>query len=146
MLQLLLIVPIIGSLLTMLVPETTIENRTKIKNIAIITAMVNFIVSIILLVLFDSSISDYQFVTEFAQLSFCHFNVGLDSISLFFVLITTFLTPVSMMSNYGTINKNVKVFFVALLILETLQIALFVVLDLFLFYIFLNLSCQFCLY
>ena len=66
MLQLLLIIPIIGSLLTMLVPETTVENRTKIKNIAITTAMINFFISIVLFVLFDSSISDYHFVTEFA--------------------------------------------------------------------------------
>ena len=54
-LQLLLIIPIIGSLLTMLVPETTLENIKKIKNIAITTAMINFLISIILLVLFDSS-------------------------------------------------------------------------------------------
>ena len=52
-LQLLLIIPIIGSLLAMLVPETTLENKTKIKNIAITTAMVNFFLSIILLILFN---------------------------------------------------------------------------------------------
>ena len=46
MLQLLLIIPIIGSLLTILVPETTIENKTKIKNIAITTSMINFLISI----------------------------------------------------------------------------------------------------
>ena len=51
-LQLLLIIPIIGSLLTMLVPETTLVNKNKIKNIALTTAMVNFLVSIILLILF----------------------------------------------------------------------------------------------
>ena len=136
MLQLLLIIPIIGSILTMLVPETTIENKIRIKNIALTTSMIYFFISIVLLVLFDSSTSDFQFVTEFAKLSFCHFNIGLDSISIFFVLVTTFLTPIALLSSYGSINNNVKVFFVSLLLLETLQIAIFVVLDLFLFYIF----------
>ena len=98
-LQLLLIIPIIGSLLTMLVPETTLVNKNKIKNIALTTAMVNFLVSIILLILFDSSISEYQFVSEFAQLSFCHLTIGVDGISLYFVLLTTFITPLCILSN-----------------------------------------------
>lgn len=138
MLQLLLIIPIIGSLLTMLVPETTIENRTKIKNIAITTAMINFFVSIVLFVLFDSSTSDYQFVTEFAQLSFCHFYIGVDGISIYFVLLTTFITPIALLSNYNNIDnkKSIKIFVISFLLLETLQLAVFVVLDLFLFYIF----------
>ena len=137
-LQLLLIIPIIGSLLTMLVPETTLVNKNKIKNIALTTAMVNFLVSIILLILFDSSISEYQFVSEFAQLSFCHLTIGVDGISLYFVLLTTFITPIALFSNYYNIdsNKGIKIFVVSFLLLETLQLAVFLVLDLFLFYIF----------
>ena len=117
MLQLLLIIPIIGSILTMLVPETTIENRTKIKNIAITTAMINFFISIILLVLFDSSTSEYQFVTEFAQLSFCHFFIGVDGISIYFVLLTTFITPIALLSNYNNIDskKSIKIFVISFL-------------------------------
>ena len=138
MLQLLLIIPIIGSLLTMLVPETTIENKTKIKNIALTTSMINFFISIVLFVLFDSSTSDYQFVTEFAQLSFCHFYIGVDGISIYFVLLTTFITPIALLSNYSNIDskKSIKIFVISFLLLETLQLAVFVVLDLFLFYIF----------
>jgi hypothetical protein len=137
-LQLLLIIPIIGSLLTMLVPETTLENKTKIKNIAITTAMINFFISIILLVLFDSSTSEYQFVSEFAQLSFCHLYIGVDGISIYFVLLTTFITPIALLSNYNNIdsNKSIKIFVISFLLLETLQLAVFMVLDLFLFYIF----------
>ena len=120
-LQLLLIIPIIGSLLTMLVPETTLVNKNKIKNIALTTAMVNFLVSIILLILFDSSISEYQFVSEFAQLSFCQLTIGVDGISLYFVLLTTFITPIALFSNYYNIdsNKGIKIFVVSFLLLET---------------------------
>ena len=137
MLQSLLIIPIIGALLTTLVPETTPSNKQKIKNIGIGTAMINFFLSIIIFVLFDSSTNEYQFVTQFSQISFCEFNVGLDGISIYFVLLTTFITPIALISNYNNINnKSIKLFFISFLLLETLQIAVFIVLDLFLFYIF----------
>nr|YP_010990998.1 NADH dehydrogenase subunit 4 [Pappia fissilis]WOX61271.1 NADH dehydrogenase subunit 4 [Pappia fissilis] len=123
---------------TTLVPETTVENKHKIKNIGLTTAMINFFLSIVLFILFDSSTSEYQFVTEFSELSFCHFNIGLDGISIYFVLLTTFITPIALLSNYNNIDpkKSIKIFFISFLLLETLQIAVFVVLDLFLFYIF----------
>ena len=104
-LQLLLIIPIIGSLLTMLVPETTIENKTKIKNIAITTAMINFFISIIIWLQFDSSSMGYQFVYETKDLGFLHFNLGIDGISLYFVLLTTFITPVALLASYNEIEK-----------------------------------------
>ena len=136
MLQLLLLIPILGSLLLLLIPENSIENKSKIKDIAVTTSILNFILSLVLRVQFDSSISDYQFVYEFTQLSFCHFNLGIDGISLYYVLLTTFITPIALVSNYSNINKNLKFFFISFLVLETLQIAVFAVLDLLLFYIF----------
>ena len=136
MLQLLLLVPILGSLLLLLIPENSIENKSKIKDIAVTTSILNFILSLVLWVQFDSSISDYQFVYEFTQLSFCHFNLGIDGISLYYVLLTTFITPIALVSNYSNINKNLKFFFISFLVLETLQIAVFAVLYLLLFYIF----------
>ena len=136
MIQLLLLVPLIGSLLLLLIQENTIENKAKIKYIALSTSLINLIISILLWIQFDSSTSDFQFVYEFTKLSFCHFNLGIDGISLYYVLLTTFITPIALVSNYNNINKNVKFFFISFLLLETLQIAVFVVLDLFLFYIF----------
>ena len=136
MLTSLLLIPIIGSLIILPIQENSSNNINKIKNISLTTALINFIVSIFLWINFDSSISQFQFVYEFNQLSFCHFNVGVDSLSLYFVLITTFITPVAILASYNNINKNIKYFFISLLLLETLQVAVFVVLDLLLFYIF----------
>jgi NADH-ubiquinone oxidoreductase chain 4 len=85
---------------------------------------------------FDSSSTQYQFVYEFNQLSFFDFNLGVDGISLYFVLLTTFITPIALISNYTNIDKNLKYFLIAFLLLETLQILTFVALDLLLFYIF----------
>ena len=132
----LLIVPLIGSLLLLLIPENNPKNEEKMKVIALSTSLVNLFISILLWIQFDSSVSGYQFILEFNELSFCHFNIGVDGISLYYVLLTTFITPIALLSNYKNIYKNLKYFLISFLILETLQIALFVVLDLFLFYIF----------
>ena len=136
MLQLLLLIPLIGSFLLLLIPEGDKVNNLKIKNLGLSVSIINFIVSIFLWTQFDSNTSEYQFVFEFTKLSFCHFNIGVDAISLYYVLLTTFITPIALISNYDNINKNVKFFVISFLVLETLQIAVFVVLDLFLFYIF----------
>lgn len=136
MLSLLLIIPIIGSLFLSLVTD-----NEKAKKIALATSLINLVLSIYLWVQFDSSTSQYQFVYSFKELSYCHLNIGVDGISIYFVLLTTFITPIALLSNYNNISINnstvgLKYFLVSFLLLETLQIALFVVLDLFLFYIF----------
>jgi len=136
MLTLLLLVPILGSFLIVPINENSTENITKMKNIALGTSLINFMISLFLWIYFDSTSTSYQFVFEFNKLSFCHFNLGIDGISLYFVLLTTFLTPIALISNYKNINKNVKYFLISFLILETLQILTFVALDLLLFYIF----------
>jgi NADH-ubiquinone oxidoreductase chain 4 len=132
----LLLVPIIGSFILIPMNENSTESRKKMKQIAITTSLINSIISIFLWVNFDSSSTQYQFVYEFNKLSFFDFNLGVDSISLYFVLLTTFLTPIALLSNYTNITKNLKYFLIAILLLETLQIATFVALDLLLFYIF----------
>ena len=108
MIGLLLLVPVIGSLIILPIKENDKYKQNIMKNIALITSLINFLVSIFLWLEFDSSTTQYQFVYEFNQLSFCHFNVGVDSISIFFVLITTFITPIALLSNYSNINKNIK--------------------------------------
>ena len=136
MLKLILLIPILGSLILLPIPEDSSLNKVRIRNIGLITSIITFIFSIWLWIQFDSSTSQFQFVYEFKELSFCHFNIGVDGISLYFVLLTTFLTPIALLSNYNNLNKNVKYFIISFLLLETLQIAVFVVLDLLLFYVF----------
>jgi len=136
MLSLLLLLPIIGSLLLLTIPENSIENKIRMKRITLITMLINFIISIYIWLEFDSSTNQYQFVYEFIDLSYCHLNIGIDGISLYFVLLTTFISPIAILSNYNNINNNLKYFLISFLLLETLQIGVFVVLDLILFYIF----------
>src|SRR5919205_3757919 len=136
MLTLLLLIPLLGSLI-ILPMSNTLESKNQMKKIALTTSLINFFISFFIWYEFDSSsATQFQFVTEFNQLSFCHLNFGVDGISLYFVLLTTFVTPIALLSNYTNIQKNLKFFLISFLVLETLQICTFVSLDLLLFYIF----------
>ena len=83
-----------------IIKNNTLDN-IKIKKIALITSLINFFISIIIWLQFDSSSMDYQFVYETKELNFLHFNLGLDGISLYFVLLTTFITPVALLASYN---------------------------------------------
>jgi hypothetical protein len=108
----------------------------KMKEIALTTSLINLFISLILWYQFDSNTTQFQFVSEFNQLNYFHLNFGIDGISIYFVLLTTFITPIAIFSNYSNITKNLKFFLISMLILESLQICAFVSLDLLLFYIF----------
>jgi len=135
MIPLLILIPLLGSLCLLPITEN-INTQNRMKNIALSTSLINFFISIILFSKFDSSTNLIQFTYEFTEINFCHLNLGVDGISLYFILLTTFLTPIALLSNYNNITGNVKTFLISFLILETLQICLFTVLDLLLFYIF----------
>ena len=135
MLTLLILIPLLGSLIILPMSDT-LESHSQMKKIALSTSLINFFISLFIWYHFDSSTSQYQFVSEFNQLNFCHLNFGIDGISLYFVLLTTFVTPIALLSNYTNITKSLKFFLISFLVLETLQICAFVSLDLLLFYIF----------
>src|SRR5690242_2419052 len=162
MLILLILIPIIASLIIIPMNETCSKNVLQMKKIALSSTILNFFISLFVWYNFDSNTTQYQFVSSLdlsETLQFCHLNFGIDGISLFFVLLTTFVSPIAILSNYNNIliaplaleqlsntqsliNKtilekaNVKLFLVSLLLLESLQICAFVSLDLLLFYIF----------
>lgn len=101
MLTLLLTLPLIGILGLVPLQENSEQNKSRMKCIALGISLINFIVSIIMWGEFDSSTSEYQFTQEFLanQVTFCHLNIGVDGISLYFVLLTTFITPICILSN-----------------------------------------------
>jgi NADH-ubiquinone oxidoreductase chain 4 len=137
MITLLLLIPIIGSLIILPISDSDkLNNQIKMKQIALTTSLINFFISLFIWYQFDSNTTQYQFVSEFNQLNYCHLHFGIDGISLYFVLLTTFVTPIALLSNYTNITKNLKLFLISFLLLETLQICAFVSLDLLLFYIF----------
>jgi NADH-ubiquinone oxidoreductase chain 4 len=98
MLSVLLIIPLIGCL------GVAFSNSSiRMKQIALYSSVTNFVISIVLWSNFNSNIPEgtYQFTQEFLsdQITFCHLNIGVDGISLYFVILTTLIIPISILSN-----------------------------------------------
>ena len=111
-------------------------NIRRIKMIALSTSIINLFVSLIVFIMFDFSSNQFQFVQEYHQISSFDFYLGLDGLSIYFVMLTTIITPIALLSNWNSINDNVRSFVIIILLLESLLLAVFLVLDILLFYIF----------
>ena len=135
LLNFLLICPLIGALVIAFTPSWNVR---FIKTYALFISITNFIASLSVWLLFDTSTAKFQFVDRIAWLPFLNMNVyiGIDGISLFFIILTTFLVPVCLLVGWTNITKHVKEYCIAFLILETCMLAVFCMLDLLLFYVF----------
>ena len=143
-LPILLLVPLVGIFLisAQSAPSTHYDtlqsNPTDIylKKIALSASIFNLIVSLIIYILFDFSTNQFQFVQEHYNLSYFDVYLGVDGLSIYFVLLTTIIMPIAIISNWNSIRDNVKSYLIIMLLLETLLLAVFLVLDILLFYIF----------
>jgi len=130
-----LMFPIIGILLLLLIP--TREQRL-LKLTALNSACLSFIGSLILWGSFSKSIGFFQFVVKLTwfPLLTLNFTLGVDGISLFFILLTTLLIPLCLLTSWNSVGHSLKEFLIAFLFLDFLLIGVFCVLDLLFFYIF----------
>jgi NADH-quinone oxidoreductase subunit M len=132
----LILLPTIGSIF-LLFSKNNEGNNLTIKYVALFTSIVNFLLSIYLWYLFDPSTSDFQFVEERNWLvSFVNYKVGIDGISILFIILTTFITPLCILSVNNSVKFRLRDFLVAILIMESLMIGVFCSLDLLIFYLF----------
>jgi len=135
----LLAFPILGvfilsaNLDNILFQNNSVNNK---KKIALVISIANFVLSLFIFLFFDFSYNQFQFVLEPHNVSAYPFYLGLDGISVYFVLLTTFIMPITILSNWTSISHDVKWYLIIMLLLETLLLAVFMVLDIFLFYIF----------
>ncbi len=104
--------------------------------LALLTTVVTLAVSAVLVGTFDSSSAAYQFVERYVWFAGAEYHMGVDGISILFVLLTAFLMPICILASWSTIKDRVVDYMIAFLVLETLVIGVFTSLDLFLFYIF----------
>ena len=74
-------------------------NRKRIKTIALAVSIVNLIVSLVLFIFFDYSSNQFQFVQEYHEISYFDFYLGVDGLSIYFILLTTVIIPISLLSN-----------------------------------------------
>ena len=106
------------------------------KKIAFVFSIINLTLSLVIYILFDFSINQFQFVQEFYDLKIFNVYLGIDGISIYFILLTTIIMPIAILSNWNSIYINVKTFLIIMLLLETLLLGVFLVSDILLFYIF----------
>ena len=109
---------------------------SRVKTIALSTSIINLFISLIIFILFDFSSNQFQFVQEYHEISSFDFYLGLDGLSIYFVMLTTIITPIALLSNWNSISENIRSYVIIILLLETLLLAVFLVLDILLFYIF----------
>ena len=136
-LSLLILFPVVGAVALLLIPRSQ-ENAVKILAFAI--SLLALLLSLPLYFSFDNSLPGYQFVEQYSWIPTLglQYYVGIDGLSLFLVILTTFLTAVSVLSSWTAITEQIKEYYALLLLLEAAVIGVFVSLDLILFFLFLN--------
>ena len=130
--------PLLGAaLILLLAREDEATKHRDIRKIALLVTVVNFLLSLLILAQFDASDPGFQLVERTEWLSgTIIYQMGVDGISVMFVLLTTFLMPFCILASWESVQTRVKEYMVAFLVLETLMIGVFCALDLVLFYVF----------
>lgn len=135
-LSLMTFLPLLGVVLLFFVPK---QNHAAQRGVALVTTIVTFLVSLPLVTGFQTN-AEYQFVEKISWIAVGPFQmnyfVGIDGISLWLVILTTFIMPIAVLSTWTAVEENVKEYMICLLLLEIGLLGAFIALDLFLFYIF----------
>jgi len=130
-------IPLVGSLFILITKGSDKNVEKNSKYVAIFTSVTNFLLSLFLWYSFDKSTSNFQFVEEKVWMDgFINFKLGIDGISILFILLTTLITPLCIFSGINSLKFKIKEFLIAILVLETLMLGVFCSLDLVIFYLF----------
>jgi NADH-quinone oxidoreductase subunit M len=130
--------PLVGALFCMVVngPKEAVDRNCR--SAALITSLATFLISLVLWIRFDPTKAGFQFEEKLAWVPALNigYHMGIDGISLFFVLLSTLLTPICILSSWEAVKTRVKEYMIAFLVLETFMVGMFCALDLALFYVF----------
>jgi NADH-quinone oxidoreductase subunit M len=137
-LSLLIFIPLIGALFILAIRGDEEIVKRNARQVALWTSSVVFALSLLLWKNFDISTADFQFVEHRAWMPDFNiaYHVGVDGISVLFVLLTTLLIPICILASWESIQERVKEYMIAFLVLETMMVGMFVALDIIVFYIF----------
>lgn len=129
--------PLVGALLIAPITMDGEIAKRNVRNVALITTAATFFFSLIIWFNFDNSVAGFQMVEKHEWIGgFMSYHMGVDGISMLFVILTTFLMPFCILASWESVNTRVKEYMIAFLVLETFMIGVFCALDLVLFYIF----------
>src|SRR5271167_2505984 len=134
MLTLVTFIPLAGAILLLLFPR----RDRDIRLFALVVSLLDFVLSLHLPVHFQRGLTGFQYEVNNPWITNpnIHYHMGVDGVSMWLVVLTTFLTPLCVLISWKSIHERVKEFFILLLVLQTALIGVFVALDLFLFYFF----------
>jgi NADH-quinone oxidoreductase subunit M len=129
--------PLVGAFLVLMIRDDGETARRNIRNVTLWTTIITFLLSLLIWYYFDNGQAGFQFVEKAAWLdSGISYHMGVDGISMLFVILTTFLMPLCILASWESIQTRVKEYMIAFLVLETLMIGVFCALDIVLFYVF----------
>jgi NADH-quinone oxidoreductase subunit M len=129
--------PLAGALFIMMLGSEGGAEKRNARWVALWTTLITFAISLVLVWRFDAGSADFQFVERRPWLAgTINYHMGVDGISLPFVILTTALMPLCIIASWGAIQHRVKEYMIAFLVLETLMVGTFCALDLVLFYLF----------
>ena len=132
----LILLPTVGAFFIFFA-ETNSKKYQSSKYVALFISLFNFLLSLYLWYIFDNTVSEFQFVENRNWIpGFINYKVGIDGISILFIILTTFITPLCIISVNDTVTNRLKDFLIAILLMETLMIGVFCSLDLVVFYLF----------
>lgn len=133
----LLLLPILGVFYIInLSVDLSDINKKKIKVTGLVISLINLLLCLLIYIVMHFSSNQFQFVQEYHEISNYDLYLGLDGLCIYFLLLTTLIIPISILSNWTSISDKIVSYIIIMLLLETLIIAVFVVLDIMLFYIF----------
>ena len=136
-LSIIIFLPLIGVLFILLNSGDEIKVKKTSFRVSLLTSLLVFIMSLFLWLQFDNTTKDFQFIENKKWIvDFINYRVGVDGISILFVVLTAFITPICIIATYNSVTNRTKDFFIALLVMETMMLGVFCSLDLFIFYLF----------
>ena len=132
-----ILIPLIGAFFILATKGTDKNIEKNSKYVAIFSSIANFFLSLLLWFYFDEASYEFQFVEKKKWIpGFVDFQIGVDGISILFIVLTTFIAPICILSGIRSIKFKIKEFLIAILVMETLMIGVFCSLDLVIFYLF----------
>ena len=136
-LSILILLPIVGIFFMTLIRNNNDQSSNNLKHTALWISFLNFLISLYLLFSFNQQDADFQFEERYFWIEYgISYHLGVDGISILFIVLTTMLVPICILASYDSIKFSIKEYLIAFLALETFMIGVFCSLDLVLFYLF----------
>lgn len=136
-LTILTFLPLVGALFVLIVPGDDKLAQNNMRRIAFITTALTFVFSLVMWSMFDATNPGFQFVIDQKWMGdVIGYRMGVDGISILFIVLTAFLMPLIILSAWGSVKHRIREYMIAFLMLETLMIGVFGTLDLAMFYVF----------